>query len=258
MTGKKSGVSTQIPAIKQPAVAIHCQGDFLSLSVKSMTKECDILHDIMSVVGKICILVKFSPKRENLLGNIDSNIEREDSEMFETLKKLSTMRWTVPAECMKRVIDNYESLLQLWEEYLEEKLDQETKARIVGCKSQMESFYFFFGINLSYKLFAMTDNLRKTLQLTKMPAIKGKKYADLVANTLKSMRKDDDFDSFFEVVKKAANFIEPVGNPTLPRKRKRPNYSILEYVTGYERSREQCISSRNSPRLFQANVLSSS
>ena len=36
-------------------------------------------------------------------------------------------RWTVREECMKRVIDNDESLLELWEECLKEKLDQETR-----------------------------------------------------------------------------------------------------------------------------------
>ena len=143
MMGKKSGVSTQILTEQPKAVAIHCQGHSLSLSVKSMTKECDILHDVLSVAGEICILVKLSPKREHLLGNISDNIGKEDSETFKKLKKLSATRWSVHEECMKRVIDNYESLLQLWEECLEENLDQEAKVRIVGCKSQMESFYFF-------------------------------------------------------------------------------------------------------------------
>ena len=36
------------------------------------------------------------------------------------------------------------------------------------------------------------------------------------------MRNDKDFDSFFEVVKKAAIPIKPVGKPALPRKRKNP------------------------------------
>ena len=31
------------------------------------------------------------------------------------------MRWKVCAESMKKVIDNYESLLQLWKECLEKK-----------------------------------------------------------------------------------------------------------------------------------------
>lgn len=63
--------------------------------------------------------------------------------------------------------------MRLWEECLEEKLDQKAKTRIVGCKSQMEPF---FSINVSYKLYAMMDNLSKLLQSTKIPAIKGKMY----------------------------------------------------------------------------------
>jgi len=61
----------------------------------------------------------------------------------------------------------------------------------------MESFYFFFGLNLSYKLYAMTDNLSRALQSSRMPAIKGKKCADLVVSTLDGMRNDEDFNSFY-------------------------------------------------------------
>ena len=47
MLGKKSGFSTQILAEQPKAVAIHCQGHSFSLSVKSMTKVCDVLHDVI-------------------------------------------------------------------------------------------------------------------------------------------------------------------------------------------------------------------
>ena len=204
--------------------------------MKSLTNECDILRDTLSVVGEICILVKFSPKRENLLGNINDNIEKgqEDVEQIKKLTKLSTTRWTVRAKCMKRILDNYQSLMQMWEECLEERLDQETGARIIGCKSQMESFYFFFGLNLPHNLYAMTDYLSKSLQATKMSAIKGRKSADLVITTLKDIRKDYQFQLFYDAVKKAANSIKGIAQPAMPRKRKRPNYSIIQYVVGYE------------------------
>ena len=67
-----------------------------------------------------------------------------------------------------------------------------------------------------------------------MPTIKGKKCADLVIGKWGMMKNDEDFDSFFEVVKKAANLLKPVRKPTLSKKRKKPNYSILKYITGYE------------------------
>ncbi|XP_066910497.1 zinc finger MYM-type protein 1-like [Clytia hemisphaerica] len=173
MMGRKSGVSTQILAEQPKAVAIHCEGHSLSLSIKSLTSECDTLKDTLSVVKEICVLVKYSPKRENLLGNIHESIEKsgEDFEPMKKLTKLSTTRWTVRAECMKRIIDNYESLLLLWDECLKEKLDQETKARIIGCKSQMRSFNFYFGLTLSHTLYNMTDNLSRSLQGEKMSAL---------------------------------------------------------------------------------------
>ena len=55
-----------------------------------------------------------------------------------------------------------------------------------------------------------------------------------MTDTLRSMRHDEDFNSFFGVFKKAGNPIKLVGKPTLPRRQKKPNYSILQIVTGYE------------------------
>ena len=80
------------------------------------------------------------------------------------------------------------------------------------------NFFYFFAINLSYKRYAERDNLSNSLQSTKMPATKGITCVDLVADTLRSMRNDENFDSLFEVVKKAADPIKPVGKSNLPRK----------------------------------------
>ena len=82
--------------------------------------------------------------------------------------------------------------MTLWKESLDEKADAETKARINGCKKQMKSFSFYFGLNLGRKLYAHTDNLSKTLQKEKMSAISGKELADLTIKTMHGMRNDRD------------------------------------------------------------------
>ena len=41
----------------------------------------------MSTVGEICVLVKYSPKREKILRSFDENIEGEMSETEETEKE---------------------------------------------------------------------------------------------------------------------------------------------------------------------------
>ena len=98
----------------------------------------------------------------------------------------------------------------------------------------MEKFEFFFGIQFGYKLYALTDSLSKALQSQKMPAISGKKTADLTRKTVEGIRNDESFELFFQsVVGKSKNhkFIE---EPTLQRKRRQPNYSILQYLDGSE------------------------
>ena len=81
MMGKKSGVATQIKAIQPKALATHCHGHSLNLAVKDVTQDVKILKNTMGTVGEICILVKFSPKREHMLGNIQDNIEGVENEI---------------------------------------------------------------------------------------------------------------------------------------------------------------------------------
>ena len=173
----------------------------------------------MGTASEICVLVKYSPKREKLLGKLSENIEGtlETDKQASRLDKLSVARWTTRANCFKKIIENYHSVIALWKESLDEKPDAETKARINGCKKQMESFSFHFGLNLGRKVYAHTDNLSKTLQKEKMSSISGKELADLTIKTMQGMRNDRDFDLFYETVTKSASSIDFVSTPTAPR-----------------------------------------
>ena len=167
MMGKRSRVSTQILADQSKAMATHCQGHSLSLAIKSLTKYCTNLHDVKGTVGEICVLVKYSPKREKLLGSTVENIEGEfevsSGSDNQKLDKLCVTLWTIREKCFKKILDIYEDLLKLWEQSLKENLDFDTKSRIGGFKNHMKLFKFYFGMNLSQCLFAITDNLSKTL-----------------------------------------------------------------------------------------------
>ena len=188
--GKHSGVSTKICQEQPKAIATHCQGHSLSLAVKSSTKECPILRHTMETVEEICILL-LGKLTENVEGTFDS-----DEQQVTKLGKLFVTRWTVCANCLKNIIDNCEPLLKIWKESLEEKLDAETKSRVIGCKKQMESFKFYFELQLGHKLYAHTDNLSKTLQQEKMSAIKGKSLGDLTVEILEAIRNDRDYNLF--------------------------------------------------------------
>ena len=129
MMGKKSGVATQIQQDQPKAISTHCHGHSLSLAVKDLTSSCDVLSNTMGTVGEICVLVKYSPKREKILGSLYDIIEgetnSEEAEKFKpvSLDKLCATRWTVRASCFNKVFERYDSLQSLWKVCLLEKLE---------------------------------------------------------------------------------------------------------------------------------------
>ena len=80
-------------------------------------------------------------------------------------------------------------------------------------------------------------NNRKFVKLALVdedPSHQGKEMYQFMTDTLRTMRHGEDFNLFFGVFKNAANPIKLVGKPTLPRRQKKPNYSILQIVIGYD------------------------
>ena len=77
MLGKKSGVAKQIQDIQQKAFPTHCRAHSLSLGVKDTVKACTILSDTIDTSKEIITLIKYSPKRETMLGEEKDNVERE-------------------------------------------------------------------------------------------------------------------------------------------------------------------------------------
>ena len=162
MLGKKSGVVKQILDIQPKVFATHYHCHSLSLSMKEVTKELKILSDIMDTSDDIAILVKYSSKREQKLESI--KVTYEEDEAVNRISKFSTTRWTVRANCFPRIIDNYRFLYELWDEYLMESgLNRDVKSRIIGCKSQIETFDFYYGLKLGKLLIPHTDKLSQTL-----------------------------------------------------------------------------------------------
>ena len=233
MPGKKSGLAKQIFDIQPKAFATHCHCHSLSLSLKEITKECKILSDTMDTSDEIAMLVKYSPKREQKLESI--KVTYEEGEAVNRISKLSTTRWTVRANCSQRIIDNYSLLYELWDECLKESgLNRDVKSRIIGCKSQMETFDFYFGLKLGKLLYSHTDKLSQTLQSEKMSAVNSKRLAMLTVETISNLRNSESLDGLYDLCLRKIQNIKFVEEPVLKRKRKEPKYSLLHYLEGYE------------------------
>ena len=121
----------------------------------------------------------------------------EETEVAPTLDKLSATRWTVHGNSYKKIESNYLTLMKIWVVSLGTgKLDSEVKAKIIGVQNQMCEFQFFFGLNLSQRLFAISDNLSETWQKESMSALSCLDLAELTVKTHQKMRSDEETELF--------------------------------------------------------------
>ena len=138
---------------------------------------------------------------------------------------LCPTRWTIRADSLRSVLDNYTALQHLWDKCLETRLDTEVKARVIGVKSQMETFCYYFGVCLGE---CVPDNLSRTLQSSSMSAAGGQKVAVLTVKTLESIRSAENFDLFWKSLLLKSSSLD-ISEPELPRRRKTPRrYEVGE------------------------------
>jgi len=186
MAGSKSGVATQIRSEEPRAVFTHCYGHALSLACGDAIKHCKILRDALETTHEITKLVKLSPRRDAIFHEIQQTVAPGSP----GVRLLCPTRWTVRADDLKSVLDNYVVLQETWDEAVEAVKDTESKARILGVSAQMQTFQFFYGVVLGELILRHCDNLSRTLQKESISAAQGQEVADLTVKTLMSIRFD--------------------------------------------------------------------
>jgi len=215
--GARSGVAKRIQEKEPRAVFTHCFGHALNLSVSDTVKRSSLLRDCLDTSYELVKLVKFSPKREAMLRNI-----KEQSGLdIPGVRTLCPTRWTVRADALASIINNYSSLQELWPEALKGTSDTEMKARIHGISSIMQTFQFLFSIQLAELILRHTDHLSATLQQPDLSSVEGFEIAMLSVKTLERLRSEEEFDVFWLKVQHRRADLD-VDEASLPRRRKRP------------------------------------
>ena len=216
MSGPRSGVAKQILDLESRAVYTHCYGHSLNLACMDTIKSSKVMQEALDITAEITKLVKLSPRR----GTIFQRLKDELAPLDPGIRVLCPTRWTVKAEALKSIVDNFEVLQHLWEESLEYVKESEMRARILGVSDRMMKFDFFFGAILGETVLSHSDNLSRTLQKGDISASEGQGVAEMTVTCLKTLRTDDNFALFWSKVTKKATQLN-IDEPALPRKRKR-------------------------------------
>ncbi len=176
-----------------------------------------ILRDTLDNVEEMTKLIEKSPKRQVLFEKIQGEIACDSP----GIRLLAPTRWTVRAQALISISDNYETLRDTWYVANQESKDSEMRARISGVAKQMESFDFLFGIELGQKVLCMADNLSSTLRGSKVSACDGQSVVKMTFTALQTIRSDEGFSLFWKLVEQKQLKLD-VDEPKLPRQRKVP------------------------------------
>ena len=116
MKGVRSGVASQILAEEPRAVYTHCYGHSLNLAVNDVFKNIKVIKDALDVTHEVTKLIKYSPKREAIFreiqnsGGSDYDGAHMSLEKHSGIRPLCPTRWTVRADSLANIIENYSSL----------------------------------------------------------------------------------------------------------------------------------------------------
>ena len=101
------------------------------------------MKDALDTAYELVKLIKYSPQREACFARLKADL----APITPGVRALCPTRWTVRAEALQSILDNYEVLSVLWIESLDVIKDSDMKARINGVASQMKGFDFY-GVSL--------------------------------------------------------------------------------------------------------------
>ncbi len=218
MSGSKNSVAKCISDIEPRALFTHCYGHALNLAASDTVKKLKIVKDALNLTQEIAKLIKYSSRREGIFKSI------KEARLDDTsgIRVLCPTRWTVRADALASITNNFKALMLTWEETAKVVKDTDTKCRIYGVSKIMNSFdYIIFGNILGEMLLKHSDNLSSTLQHKSLSAAEGQKIAHMTLEVIKRLRNEESFDLFWMKVEKFSeeNGIE---KPSLPRRRKCP------------------------------------
>ena len=181
-------------------------------------KNSSVVSKSLATSYEIIKLVTFSPKRGSHLRKIHEEEYYDDdkhNDMLKTVRLFSETRWTVRAGFLSSIYENYKELDQLWTWCLDVYKDTESKARVNGVQSLMQSFDYFFELRLGTLLLSIS------LQAEDLCAAQAQTIAKNTTSTLEKMRNDQNFDLFWTDVNSKAEALD-VDEPTLSRRRRPP------------------------------------
>ncbi len=193
MSGSRSGVAIQLSKLEPKALYTDSYGHSLNLAIQDTLKGSKIMRDTLDTVYEITKLIKKSPKREAILKKNQDDVKVGSP----GIRMLCPTRWTVRAEALSSITENYGALEMTWDVAMDETLDTEMEARIGGVSAQMENSISFL-VELGRKFLTWWIIFLVHFNPRQFQHVKAK----ILLTLLTKIRDEDSFNLFWEYLEK--------------------------------------------------------
>jgi len=226
MSGSLSGVSTQIMAKEKRAVYIHCCAHSLNLALQDATRSNTFVRDALDFVRDVVNFVKASPRRCRIFDQLKSEAEDDSNLNASNLRPLCPTRWTVRAQSICSVLDNYCTLRDTLYDISVSKTSDDSGAKAGGLATKMNTFETYFGLKIAYQVFEPSEICSKKLQSINISVSEAKNAACEVAELIEKARSDASFNIRYEQCLKTAASLD-IDPPELPRPHRIPKRLLV-------------------------------
>ena len=214
MSGKLNGVSKRLQSLVPAALFVHCFNHNLQLAVQDASSATRTIQDILSLCSDICNFIKLSPLRLSVF----QKLKHDALNTSKSLRPLCPTRWTVRAEALSSIVDNYEVLLDTMEEVRSNPGSSDVTSKASGILNILLRFSTLFSLTFGAEVFSVTDFIATKLQAKDMDARTAQNLFEICIKQRNDLRSDEKFDEFWQKLESKAHGMDI--EISAPRERK--------------------------------------
>lgn len=201
MSGRLHGVQKILCDEQPKSYYIHCCNHALDLALQEVSRKCDEMCEVLTIVKDVSNVILESAKRKSMYMDIVLEpCDNAESPKVKRLLPLCPTRWAVKVKSLSRFRENYDRVHRTIEEILATPgaVADSRRAALIGFSKCMKRFETLFFLTAAIKVFGPCEQLARALQSPQYSAAGAKKAVEILEKTLSDLRTQYSFDKILK------------------------------------------------------------
>ena len=216
MRGAIAGVQAKVKSIQPRAIYTHCYAHCTNLVLIEATSTNQYARNFFGILQNLYSSLEASPHRHAKLESVIKEVNSKPRIM--SVKKLSDTQWACRSDAVRAVSENFSPILKALDEIEQSARDGRVSAEAGGLRYQLLKFEFLLCLIVLKHLLFKCRCISDYLQREDIDIVSALQVADTTIKTLKEMRKETAFKTFYDEASKMATDMGVEVSEPRPRK----------------------------------------